>query len=89
MKTHYFYNTEQAYAECQWNLEIETGDLLVIEREEVVGVAYTWPFAVTKKAGELHEIDPLFLDDLKNEFPTIVDAKELAKQYCFPTIKGV
>lgn len=56
---HTFSDTGEAYDACQCDDAIKTGDLLVIDREHVVGIADTWPVAVTPNAGALHAlIDP-------------------------------
>jgi hypothetical protein len=49
-----FYSTGDAYDACQCNEEICEGDVLVIEEEKVVGIAGTWPCALTARHGELH-----------------------------------
>jgi hypothetical protein len=51
---HKFGSTGEAYDACQCDDGIEDGDVLVIEKEGVVGVADTWPVAVTAKSGALH-----------------------------------
>lgn len=56
MKTHYFNSTEDAYDACQCDENIKKGDLLVIESEEVIGVADTYPVAVTIERGALHNL---------------------------------
>lgn len=64
---HHFSSTEDAYDACQCDEAIKTGDVLVIASEGVVGVAYTWPFAVTPEAGELHQLGP-DASDVRAEF---------------------
>ena len=51
-----FDSTGEAYDACQTG-EAEKGDLLWIPSEGVVGVADTWPFAVTCQYGKLHVTD--------------------------------
>lgn len=53
-KVHTFDNTTDAYDATQCNEEIKDGDVLVIESEQVIGIAYTFPFALTEYIGELH-----------------------------------
>ncbi|WP_405775892.1 hypothetical protein [Streptomyces sp. NBC_01538] len=55
-----FYSTGEAYGAVQCREEIHDGDVLVIEREKVVGIAETWPFALTEAFGELHMLKPDF-----------------------------
>jgi len=50
-------DTGQAYNFCQCSDEAEDGDILYIPSENVVGVVHTWPIAVTRNAGELHQPD--------------------------------
>lgn len=54
MTTHKFDSTGDAYDACQCDENIKDGDILMIAREAVVGIAGTWPVAVTVKAGVLH-----------------------------------
>jgi hypothetical protein len=54
MKTHAFASSADAYDACQCDDNISNGDLLDIEAEGIVGLAWTWPVAVTEKRGELH-----------------------------------
>lgn len=58
MKVHKFDSTGDAYDACQCDEEIKKGDLLVIESEKVIGIADTWPVAVTTESGELHSVEP-------------------------------
>lgn len=53
---HSFASSGIAYDATQCDDAVKTGDILVIESEGVVGVAYTWPFAVTEKHGDLHQL---------------------------------
>lgn len=59
MKTHQFSSTGEAYDACQCDEDIQDGDILVIESEGVIGVADTWPVAVTAEHGSLHSFDPM------------------------------
>jgi hypothetical protein len=56
MAVHRFGSTGEAYDACQCDEGIRDGDVLVVEPEGVVGVADTWPFAVTRETGVLHGI---------------------------------
>ncbi|WP_369042292.1 hypothetical protein [Streptomyces sp. Midd1] len=49
-----FSSTTDAYGACQTAEDIRDGDVLVIEAEKVVGIAWAWPFALTENIGELH-----------------------------------
>jgi hypothetical protein len=51
-----FYSTGEAYGAVQCRDEIRDGDVLVIEREQVIGIGYTWPFALTEASGDLHTL---------------------------------
>lgn len=59
MKVHMFDYSEEAYDETQCNEQISIGDPLVIIDEKIVAVADTWPFAVTKQHGHLHNVSDL------------------------------
>lgn len=54
MRAHLFDSTGAAYDTVQTDDNIRAGDVLIIASEKVIGVAYTWPFAVTKDHGKLH-----------------------------------
>lgn len=49
-----FDSTGEAYDATQCCEEIKDGDMLVIHSERVVGLAQTWPLAVTPAHGALH-----------------------------------
>lgn len=53
---HAFASTGNAYDATQCDEAIKTGDTLIVLAEGVVGVAMTWPFAVTKECGKLHAL---------------------------------
>lgn len=51
-----FDTTGDAYDAVQTHDEIKTGDTLLIPSEQIVGLAYTWPVAVTAQVGKLHTV---------------------------------
>ena len=51
---HAFASTGNAYDATQCDEAIHTGDTLIVLPENVVGVAMTWPLAVTQTHGNLH-----------------------------------
>lgn len=53
---HAFASTGNAYDAVQCDEVIHTGDTLVVLVEEVIGIAMTWPFAVTQAHGNLHAL---------------------------------
>lgn len=55
---HGFATSGNAYDATETDEAIKTGDTLLILPERVVGVANTWPFAVTSHFGHLHAIKP-------------------------------
>lgn len=57
-RVHVFETSGNAYDGVQTDDRIATGDLLLVMDEGVVGVAMTWPFAVTAEAGHLHQVAP-------------------------------
>lgn len=82
---HVFSSTGAAYDACQCDAEIKDGDILVIPSEGVVGIADTWPFAITAKRGALHglvkEYNP---DDIKQGYgETVKAARIVADEYGF------
>ncbi|MEW1922205.1 hypothetical protein [Streptomyces sp. NPDC088360] len=71
-----FYSTGEAYGACQCREEIRDGDVLVIEREQVIGIAGTWPFALTEAIGELHTLKPDFRTYKDGAFVTSIPVAE-------------
>lgn len=57
-RIHAFETSGNAYDAVQTDDRIATGDLLLVMDEAVVGVAMTWPFAVTAEHGHLHQVAP-------------------------------
>lgn len=57
-RIHVFETSGNAYDAVQTDDRIATGDLLLVMDEAVVGVAMTWPFAVTAEPGHLHQVGP-------------------------------
>ena len=49
-------STAAAYDRCQWDEQVADGVILLVETERVVGLAGTWPVAVTVAQGQLHSI---------------------------------
>lgn len=97
MSTHFFRMSGEAYDACQTGIhyafdgeyEVKTGDLLVIEKEKVIGIADTWPVAVTKERGHFHE--PMAgvslyecLEGRLPEMDAIAEAKKLAAERGWP-----
>lgn len=63
-RLHAFETTGNAYDATQSDEQIKSGDTLIVLKERVVAVAYTWPLAVTAQAGALHSLTPLIGDTL-------------------------
>ena len=55
-RIHAFASTGNAYDAVQTDETIVAGDTLLMLDERVVGVAMTWPFAVTAEVGKLHAV---------------------------------
>lgn len=55
-RIHAFATSGNAYDGVQTDDRIATGDLLLVLDKAIVGIAMTWPFAVTTEAGNLHQI---------------------------------
>lgn len=89
MKVHHFESTRDAYDASQCDEDVSTGDILIIASEQVVGISYTWPFAVTKEAGGLHGV---LVDDeegrkfWKSFSESIAQAKAIALENGWETI---
>ncbi|MFJ4686520.1 hypothetical protein [Streptomyces sp. NPDC088789] len=82
-----FDSTGEAYDAVQCRDDIRDGDVLVIEHEQVIGLADTWPFALTEKHGELHtlkdHLDPRTWKD-GTYAPGVVVAKREAERMGVP-----
>ncbi|MET7631816.1 hypothetical protein ABZS53_15370 [Streptomyces sp. NPDC005499] len=78
---HTFDDTVEAYDATQCREDIRDGDVLVIESESVVGIAWTWPFALTEAFGELHILnaDPRTYEDGKFAASIPVAEREAAR----------
>lgn len=91
-KIHAFYDSGEAYDNTQCRDDIAKGDLLLIEREGIVGIAYVWPFAVTANYGKLHgctDFAAITNDDRRSGWdwePSITAAKKLAVEKGFPVV---
>ncbi|PPD07344.1 MAG: hypothetical protein CTY28_09560 [Hyphomicrobium sp.] len=72
MTIHAFLTTGAAYDACQCVTDLHKGDTLLIASEGVVGIADTWPFAVTKTHGSLHRL---------NTFATLKDLAPLTLEH--------
>jgi len=55
-RIHAFATSGNAYDGVQTDERIATSNLLLVLDEAIVGIAMTWPFAVTAEAGNLHQI---------------------------------
>lgn len=55
-RIHAFAMTGNAYDAVQTDGSIAVGDTLLILGEKIVGVAMTWPFAITAELGNLHAV---------------------------------
>ena len=57
-QVHHYSDTGAAYSATQHDATVMNGDVLVIVDERVIGMAETWPFAITVEPGSLHQLDP-------------------------------
>lgn len=55
-QTHNFISTGAAYDATQCDQAVENGHALHVSAEKVVGLAWTWPVAITHEAGALHSM---------------------------------
>jgi hypothetical protein len=84
---HIFESTRDAYDACQCDERVQNGDLLICTDERVVGIAGTWPVAVTAESGSLHKVEPghwvEVLEDMKADPDAYVNACDLANRLGF------
>jgi hypothetical protein len=95
MQTHavrvhdFFFDSADAYNQTQWNEAIRNGDILMIKSEQVIGIADTWPVAVTKAFGSLHAVAPdadlLEHEELVKYRTSILIARKMAAELGWPT----
>lgn len=83
IKFHTLATTGRAYDACQTCEEISNGDLLLIPGERVIGIAWTWPIALTEEPGKLHQpkegMERKVLGDIPNvTTATLAAARQLA-----------
>lgn len=81
MTIHAFSSTSAAYDHSQCDDAVERGDTLLVQSEGVVGLAWTWPVAVTEASGELHYVAPGYpvVDIVKDAGWTTDQIKEAVK----------
>ncbi|ORW33261.1 hypothetical protein AWB91_09040 [Mycobacterium paraense] len=83
IRVHFFRDTGRAYNECQCNESIRTGDVLVIQQEQTVGLADAWPVAVSKEAGHLHQLlEGHTFDDVARHAAEVVRGLWIARLIC-------
>ena len=87
MKIHQFASTKEAYDETQCSLDVKSGDILLIPRENVVGVAYVWPFSITTKHGALHSLVEGTVFEGKDAH--LNASIEEAKKHIYPTAEDI
>jgi hypothetical protein len=68
LRVHTFNDTGEAYDACQCDEGIKEGDVLLIPSEKVAGVAHTWPCAVTREPGKLHQLKAGYLLEMSEAF---------------------
>lgn len=85
ISVHHFQSTAAAYDAAMSSDDVETGDVLVIPSERVVGLADTWPVAVTVEGGELHHVrDGMTLEAYGFTAERVVAAEVIATSLGFP-----
>lgn len=87
-----FNSTGAAYDACQCNDDIKKGDILFVPAEGVVGVADTWPMAITVRHGELHKLADgynisMLCESSNIPFEKVKQAFAYAKRLNFKVIK--
>lgn len=80
---HTFGGTGEAYGAVQCCEHIRKGDILLIVDEKVIGLADTWPFAVTVDHGELHGMQRGFSPEaVFSAEPRVIEHLEEARDLC-------
>ena len=84
----FFNDSGSAYDFTMCDDKINMGDILVIPSEKVVGIAETYPFALSKESGELHALK-ICAEDYINKngisLPDPITSLRIARTYvkCF------
>lgn len=78
MTIHEFSSTGDAYDACQCDDAVLGGDILIVRSEFVVGIAGTWPFAVSSDHGQLHMVGDR--DALLKDYPMLPEAEKIAAE---------
>ena len=86
LKAHLFTRTGEAYDACQCNDEINTGDVIVVTAERVVGFADTWPFAITDESGNLHSVNRQATTPSGHAYSRGITAEQVAHAYHIKSI---
>lgn len=88
-RLHGFATTGNAYDACQCDETITKGDTLIVLSEGVVGIAWTWPIAVTANRGALHQIKDEPLASLAELAATFeIRVEDLAEAITFARALG-
>lgn len=90
---HFFDSTREAYDAANEDDEVNIGDILVVQSEGVVGLAWAYPVAVTEKYGEFHHVEngshaDVFAD-AKFDLATVQVAIKVASGYGYPLAEWV
>jgi len=51
-----FPSSGNAYDACNSREEMVTGRIFTVEAEEIVGISWAWPIAITKEYGHIHSV---------------------------------
>lgn len=84
-----FDSSGDAYDACQCDPQVKKGDLLYIPSEGVVGIAGTWPLAVTHRNGKIHHPADHYFQSTEPGFSVgeIMEVVKFAKKVGLPIHK--
>ena len=51
-----FPSSGNAYDACNSREDMVTGRIFTVEAEEIVGISWAWPIAITKEYGHIHSV---------------------------------
>jgi len=52
-----FPSSGAAYDACNSREEMVTGRIFTVESEQIVGISWAWPIAVTQQSGKIHTVN--------------------------------
>lgn len=88
VRVHRFDSTEEAYDACMCDDSIKTGDVLLIEPEKVIGLAWAWPISLSKATGCLHRCRDEAPEEIMTAGKRVFSDASIQKAWDLIKVKG-